>query len=206
MKSIGIHFHPGEDVEVGGSKWWGDPDLPVDVDYPLMDGYPLTFICQIRLSDIAHIDTEGLLPQSGILYFFGAIAEYVSELDVEQDNHNGLGEWSDDSFAVLYAPEGSELQTCRILYEDDETPVALPAEKISFTEDDATYDGFKLLGVPYYDEVRDEYENHISLLQIDEEDRWGLRFYDCGMLNFLITPDELKNQKWDKVKFYFHSF
>ena len=35
------------------SKWWGDPDMPADMEYPMMkvDGeedYPLTFVCQIR--------------------------------------------------------------------------------------------------------------------------------------------------------------
>lgn len=206
MNSIGIHFHPGEEVALGESKWWGDPDLPEDMDYPVMNDTPLTFICQIRLRDIAPYDTEGLLPKDGTLYFFAAIAEYVEKLEVEQDNHNGLGEWSEDSFAVLYAPEGATLQTCQLLYDDDETPVALPAERITFTVEDATYDGFKLLGLPYYDEVREEFTKEISLLQIDEQDSWGLRLYDCGMLNFLIKPSELKKREWGKSKFYFHSF
>ncbi len=42
------------------SKWWGDPDLPADMEYPLAkaeeDGeefdYPLTFVCQIDCADI----------------------------------------------------------------------------------------------------------------------------------------------------------
>ena len=43
------------------SKWWGDPDFPVDMEYPTFpvveDGeaydYPLTFVCQIDLTEPA---------------------------------------------------------------------------------------------------------------------------------------------------------
>ena len=47
------------------SKWWGNPDLPPQAEYPMMkiteeDGtegeYPLTFICQIDCEDIAPFD------------------------------------------------------------------------------------------------------------------------------------------------------
>ena len=31
------------------SKWWGDPDMPEDMEYPMLDGYPLTFLCQSKL-------------------------------------------------------------------------------------------------------------------------------------------------------------
>ena len=52
-----------------GSKWWGDPDLPENMQYPTFtveeDGekydYPLTFICQINCEDIAPFDTEGIM-------------------------------------------------------------------------------------------------------------------------------------------------
>ena len=46
----------------GKSKWWGAPDMPEDMPYPYVmvlgddnEQYPepLTFICQIRLEDIA---------------------------------------------------------------------------------------------------------------------------------------------------------
>ena len=46
----------------------------------------------------------------------------------------------------------------------------------------------------------------ISLLQVDEDDRWHLRFYDCGMLHFLISPRNLKQRKWDKTQCHLFSF
>ena len=50
------------------SKWWGDPDMPADMEYPMMkvDGeedYPLTFVCQIRCEDIAGLDPEACFPR-----------------------------------------------------------------------------------------------------------------------------------------------
>ena len=46
----------------------------------------------------------------------------------------------------------------------------------------------------------------LSLLQVDEEDRWGLTFHDCGMLHFLIRPDDLRERRWDKTVCYLFSF
>ena len=66
------------------SKWWGNPDLPPQAEYPMMkiteeDGteseYPLTFICQIDCEDIAPFDREGLLPHEGMLYFLTLTAK-----------------------------------------------------------------------------------------------------------------------------------
>lgn len=87
-------------LETGVSKFYGTPDLPQGVKWPwsapmdadteqIREAYaarlrrlgindtfgstiraPLSFLAQIRLSDIAQIDTENRLPHSGMLYFF----------------------------------------------------------------------------------------------------------------------------------------
>ena len=31
------------------------------------------------------------------------------------------------------------------------------------------------------------------------------RFFDCGMLNFLILPEDLAARRWNQVKVYLHS-
>ena len=131
--AIGLKFKPTTDELTGQSKWWGAPDLPEDWEYPCQDGNPLTFVCQIRCEDIAALDTDNLLPHSGMLYFFAAIGEYVNKLDIAECDHNGLGEWSDDAYKVLYADDCSNLVTYKILYEDEE-PAYLPAEQIIFEQ------------------------------------------------------------------------
>lgn len=204
--AIGLQFEKSDKPLVGFSKWWGAPDLPEDWDYPCAeDGNPLTFVCQIRCEDIAAIDTEGLLPHTGMLYFFAQIGEYVQVMDIAEGEHNGLGEWGEDAYRVLYSPSCDNLEPFEIIYDDGE-PAFLEAEAISFTQVSELHDSFKLLGKPYYEEVAEQYEDSVCLLQIDENDDWGMTLYDCGMICFMITPEQLKAQQWDKAKVYFHSF
>ena len=228
----------------GQSKWWGFPDMPEDLDYPevpvreeyvdedgrdAVDEYddPLTFICQIRCSDLAAVDPEGLLPHEGMLYFFAALDYFLGNLDAAVSP--GLGEWDAPYFRVLWAPSCENLHTHSILYEDG-TEACLPAVPMAFVAGGgscgavgdscgaaenasglaadypgAIGDGFQLLGRPFYDEVVQEMPGMINLLQIDENDDWDLRFFDCGMLNFLISPADLAARRWSAVKCYLTS-
>lgn len=57
------------------SKIGGKPFLPADFSWPVFtDGdditRPLSFLCQINLADLHPYDRDGLLPDSGMLYFF----------------------------------------------------------------------------------------------------------------------------------------
>lgn len=204
--AIGLKFEKSNQPLTGQSKWWGAPDLPEDWDYPCSeDGNPLTFVCQIRCEDIAALDTEGLLPHTGMLYFFAQIGEYVQCMDIAEGEHNGLGEWGEDAYRVLYTPSCDDLEPFEIIYDDGE-PAFLEAEAIIFSQVPEHYDSFKLLGKPYYDEVAEQYEDSVCLLQIDENDDWGMTLYDCGMICFLMTPEQLKAQQWDAATVYFHSF
>ena len=58
----------------------------------------------------------------------------------------------------------------------------------------------------YEDEVALQHAGQLCLLQIDEDDRWSLRFYDCGSY-FVFLPDgELKPEEWqqtDSAMFYY---
>ena len=208
---IKITTSPTEDPQFGQSKWWGEPDMPETLVYPealvTEDGDswqdPLTFVCQIRLEDIAALDPEGLLPHEGMLYFFAALDYFLG--DIEAPSYPGMGPWQPQHFRVLYAPNCEALHTHHVLAADG-TPANLPAEAITFTASDANDDGQRLLGLPYIEDVREAMPGMLSLLQVDEDDRWGLTFHDCGTLNFLIRPDDLKKRQWDKVACYLFSF
>ncbi|MBQ3109577.1 MAG: DUF1963 domain-containing protein [Clostridia bacterium] len=58
------------------SKIGGKPFLPADFIWPRFTSKddnvnrPLSFFCQINLSDVAFYDKDNLLPKSGMLYFF----------------------------------------------------------------------------------------------------------------------------------------
>ena len=217
---IRIVTHSADNPLFGQSKWWGQPDMPEELDYPEItlvdeDGEeyqdPLTFICQIRCEELAAFDPEGLLPHEGMLWFFAALDYFLG--DIDSPAYPGMGDWQQKYFRVLYWPTVSSdnLHTHSIVY-DDGTPVGLPAEAIKFSA--ILNSQFSilnssetcLLGEPYLEEVREEKPGMISLLQIDEDDRWNLVFHDCGMLNFLITPDDLKARRWDKVQCHLFSF
>lgn len=58
---IRIETHLADSPLTGQSKWWGEPDMPEELDWPTVmvrdeDGEsyddPLTFVCQIRCADL----------------------------------------------------------------------------------------------------------------------------------------------------------
>ncbi len=194
------------------SKWWGNPDLPPQVEYPMMkymdeDGqegeFPLTFICQIDCADIAPFDAEGRLPHEGMLYFFAAIDDYVG---YESLVPTPLGKW-DKQLAVVKYSKTVNMETFNscILVDDDDNELAEPEMAIEFSQcaDDA--DGHKLLGVPFFQEIKEQFPDCVSLLQIDEDDALGIRFHDSGMFNFIIKDSDLKFCNWKRSFGHLHS-
>ena len=194
-----------------GSKWFGDPNMPENMQYPTVEvteegetyDYPLTFICQINCEDIAPYDKEGRLPHEGMLYFFAALDEW---LGYESATHNGLGEWPKGEFVVKYTKSINfeTFQSC-ILVDDEDQPLTDPELEIVFSECDDAADGIKLLGVPFFEDVRQQYPDMINLLQLDENDEIGLRFYDGGNLNLLMKESDLKFRNWKRGKAFLHS-
>ena len=65
---------------VGGTRFGGVPDVPADFVWPTYDGTsynddevksrPLSFLAQFNCAELATLDTEGLLPKTGVLSFF----------------------------------------------------------------------------------------------------------------------------------------
>lgn len=210
--AIGFKLKKTERILFCGSKWWGDPDFPEQMEYPTVkvkdeDGeeidYPLTFICQINCEDIAELDKEGLLPHEGMLYFFGAIDEF---LGYDTYTHNGIGEWPKGHFVVKYTKtiNFETFQSC-ILVDDDDQPLTEPELEMEFYNCEDNDQGFKLLGKPFFSEVEQMYPDHVNLIQLEDEDEIGLRFYDCGSLNVMIKESDLKFGNWKKTRTYLHS-
>lgn len=207
---ISIQTQPAEGDLFGQSKWWGFPDLPEELDWPSVpvnddgDVYddPLTFICQIRCEELAPFDPEGLLPHTGMLWFFASLDYFLGNLDAVCP---GMGEWEYPYFRVLYSDDLDSLHEHTLLY-DDGTPAVLPAEAIRFSRVSRDEDSYtRLLGQPFFEEVSGELPGLISLLQLDEDDRWGLRFFDSGMLNFMISPEDLAARRFSAVRAWLHS-
>ena len=203
--AITLNITPTNENLCGKSHWWGAPDLPADMPYPYVrvteDGEeydePLTFICQIRLSDIAALDKDNLLPHTGMLYFFAAIDYFLGEESPLLLPGNG---YTGELIRVIYSPQESDLAPYEIHWAGTDESIFRPAEAIEFAADDAASgDGMRMLCRPYPEEVDSQYLGYVTLLQVDEEDRWNLRFYDCGSLFFMINKDALSRRQFDKV-------
>jgi len=126
------------------SKWWGDPDMPEDMEYPMLDGTPLTFLCQIDCYDIAGYDSENLLPREGMLYFFAAMDDL---LGYETDYHHGYGQWPKGHAWVKYT-KSINMETFKsvIFLDDKDKPVADKPLPLRFSAVDTAYAGLGLLG------------------------------------------------------------
>ncbi len=76
LPAIGLKTRRADDesLPVGGSKFGGCPDVPSDFEWPFWEeyngSYPLSFLCQINLADVAAYEIDNLLPKTGTLSFF----------------------------------------------------------------------------------------------------------------------------------------
>ena len=206
--AIRLTLNKTERILFCGSKWWGDPDMPENMQYPTIevteDGetfdYPLTFICQINCEDIAPFDKEGKLPHEGMLYFFGAIDEW---LGYESPTRQGMGEWPKGHVAIKYAKtiNFETFQTC-MLVDDDEQQLTERELEIVFSECEDEADGIKLLGKPTKDNVRAEYPDLGNLLQLASDAAGGMEFPDGTTLTIMMKDSDLGFGNWKRNKAY----
>lgn len=205
--AIKLTLQQTERVLFCGSKWWGDPDMPENMQYPTMqvteDGetfdYPLTFVCQINCEDIAAFDKEDRLPHEGMLYFFAAIDRWHG---YDSPSENGEGEWPKGTLMVKYAKSINfeTFQTCMLVDDEDQTLTDRELEIVfSECEDDATCT--KLLGKPSRETVCNQYPDMLNLLQIASDQNAALDF-EGNLLNIMIKKSDLKFGNWKKSKAY----
>lgn len=130
------------------SKFWGDPDMPADMQYPtyrLEDGsmIPLTFICQIDCHDIAALDTAGVLPHEGMLYFFA-----VTDGLFGGEGPSSKGEWPKGAAVVKYTKQiNFETFQSQIALDEDGLELSTPPLAIQFDLCDDAEFCVRLLGL-----------------------------------------------------------
>ena len=200
--AIKLSLNQTERILFCGSKWWGDPDMPDQMEYPTIevteDGetydYPLTFVCQINCEDIAAYDPDGRLPHEGMLYFFAAMDKW---LGYDSPTLNGLGEWSKGHFVVKYAKSVNfETFQSRII-DDEGQSLTEPEMEIVFSECTDEERCIKLLGKPSSADVTEKYEALMNLLQIVRNGSLDVEF--DGELNLMIKESDLKFGNWKKT-------
>lgn len=110
-------------LPTGSSRLGGQPDLP-GVAWPDKNGAPLAFIAQIRLEDVAPLDSEHLLPPAGLLSFF-----YDAQQQTFGDNPADKDGWR-----VFYFPPDARLSDS-IVPSDLPQNARFPACALSFTSE-----------------------------------------------------------------------
>ncbi len=196
--AIKLTLNKTERILFCGSKWWGDPDMPENMQYPTMEvteggetyDYPLTFVCQINCEDIAAYDKDGLLPHEGMLYFFAAVDDYTG---YESPVHNPEGEWPKGRLVVKYAKaiNFETFQTCMLVGDGDEQ-LTEPELEIVFSECDDDETCIKMLG-------NTDIPEHVNLLSLVSDAAGGLDFGD-GSLDVIIRNSDLGYGNWKRAK------
>lgn len=209
MKPIHLKLSkPFDKLPVTASRFWGNPSLPEDMEWPCYtddDGDELdyVFVCQINLKELAPYNTAHLLPSSGLLLFFARIDHYLGHFEYESV---GGAISPKDAVRIIYLPSTDGLVE-KVLVDENDNPVSPEELQISFTYD--------------FDPLRDEdtclfarpdhrewetwdhpYEDWLILLQVDSFSGmdFNLNFMDFGVLDFLISPLDLRKADFSDVR------
>ncbi len=135
-------------LKVGASKIGGIPDLPAEVNWPQWKGVPQSFIAQVNLDEVCPYDTDKLLPQRGMLWFF-----YDAKQETYGEDPADHGGWQ-----VLFRENGSNLQRATI-------PATVPTESqfqacsIDFSNE-ITLSLQPKLEIPNYDWTEEEQQQY----------------------------------------------
>ncbi|MBE3561609.1 MAG: DUF1963 domain-containing protein [Ktedonobacteraceae bacterium] len=232
-------------IVLGASKIGGLPDLPPGIHWPELNGVPQSFIAQIRLEEVHPYDSERLLPERGMLWFFYDALQETYGADPQD-----CGGWQ----VILQDISSAYLQRATI-------PATLPAQSrfkaasVRFVPE-ITLSQVPKLDLPAYDwsdEELEKYEDLIAelvppderafrhrllgnadliqddlrlqchlvshgvtdeddpraqklaagamdwrlLLQVDTDERLGMRWSSTGMLYYCITATNLRARRFE---------
>lgn len=211
----------GGEIPVGASKTGGYPDLPPEIPYPEMTGFARTYLkadprwrveivpessmqllVQINLRELAEsgADTEHLLPETGMLYFFyshygcdvfagSKHPDPYSVVDVQDAKRAQIAKviWWDGDMQTLRrtAPRlpycegvipGLEEECAVAFYAEDnyDTEQLADADEIcdilDIEEEDLLPHGDRLLGIPWTVNPRDMSGSDINLMQMSADE------------------------------------
>ena len=183
---------PKDKLPAGSSKLFGNPDVWDGFEWPYIEEngekYDLTFMCQIDCVKAEGFDESGLLPKTGILYFF-------YDLDT-------MPEATDEKSArvLRYNGELSALHEM-ILTDEDGNSLAFSEQKIDFEAADTNEKSSHLL-LGDMTQSCDFINSCLPLLRIGslETEDAEIRFQDNGALCFYIEEEKLGACDFSKVK------
>ncbi len=166
------------DYDLAASKLFGAPVLPLGMAEQFSED--IIFFGQIRLADIAALDTDNRLPHTGYLYLF---------LDTEVYPYTAWAEYRDEE-PIEVIEDFNEL--------DPAFAHLNQAYLMSFTQGDEASDGSRLFGIPSSD-----YDNDTPLcLQFDPlETATGFLEDIDGYAYFFFGEGETREEQIDGMYF-----
>ncbi len=203
MKGIKLKISkPKDRLFTGSSKLFGDPDVWNGFEWPYIEEngekYDLTFLCQINCAEVSPFDKEGLLPETGMLYFF-------YDLDTMPEAADGRSArvlwYSDDILTLnkmmLTDENGNSLTFCeqRIDFEEETEK----EESSHLLLGDAVLNGMDDLERKKNSECTRNTVLLLQLCSIETEDA-QISFKDGGRLCFYIDAESLKERDFSRVK------
>lgn len=190
------------------SRFWGNPAMPEDMEWPCYtdnDGDVLdyVFVCQINLKELQPYDTADILPHSGLLLFFAKIDHYLGHFGYESV---GGSISPKDAVRIIYFPSTDGLVE-KVLVDENDNPISPEEIKIAFTYnfDPLRDEDTSLFARPDHREWETwdhPYEDWLILLQVDSFTGmdFNLNFMDFGVLDFLISPHDLRKADFSDVR------
>ncbi len=189
MQNIVVRQKRGGTVQVGASKLFGSPDVAEGFEWPAVinskNCYDLDFLCQINLSQLADLDKDGILPNSGILYFF-------------YDFYKSNGDVDDKNSARLVYSNSKQLFTLTMV--DDEgvdcalcTPKALSFSRLVNSGEKPN------ISIPLTTDIEQGYTALFCISSFKIQNS-TLHFTDIGKLYFLIKTEKLAERDFSDVR------
>lgn len=176
----------------GSSKLFGNPDVWDGFEWPYIEEngekYDLTFMCQIDCAKAEGFDESGLLPKTGILYFF-------YDLDIMPEMSNSRSArvlWYNGELSALYE---------MILTDEDGNSLSFSEQKIDFDTADADEKSSSLL-LGDMTQSCDFIKDYLPLLRIGsfETEDAEICFNGNGSLCFYIEKEKLVACDFSEVK------
>lgn len=183
---------PKDKLFAGSSKLFGNPDVWDGFEWPHIEEngekYDLTFMCQIDCAKAEGFDESGLLPKTGILYFF-------YDLDTMPEMSNSRSArvlWYNGELSVLHE---------MLLTDEAGNSLAFSEQKIDFEASDADEKSSHLL-LGDMTQSCDFTKDYLPLLRIGsfETEDAEIRFNGNGSLCFYIEKEKLVACDFSEVK------
>jgi hypothetical protein len=193
-------------LPIGASHLGGEPDLPDGSSWPHADGFPMSFVAQLRLDEVAPFDRERELPDAGLLSFF-VFDTCPLKAKAPRWYSRHLVLYTASVATLRRARTPPEVFVLRTRKDRRPSPTAacafhveldLPSRSAVKLPRPATYT--QLLG---HDDHRG-YDDPLppgtrNLFRCESDDQADLNFGDAQDLAFRIADDDLRARRFDRA-------